>query len=511
MFLPLAQLDTAELVRQVTDTLRGFLPDFLVAVGILLVGWLIAIVLAAIVRRLVIEVARTQRFAGITIEEGSDREKAAAQLARATFWIAMFFALVFALQALHLPALSTPIAALLESVFGFLPRIIGAVLLLIAAWVIGGIVRFAVRRLFDYTHLDERLAREAALENEANVSRALANVAYWMVYLLLLPAILKTLQIEGLEPLQAVVDQLLKAVPNAFAAALVLLIGWFLARIVRQIVTNLLAAAGIDDLGTRAGLQNTVGRLELSKSVGTIVYALVLIPVIIQALDALKVEAISLPAINMLDTIIAAIPGILGAVLLLAAAYVVGRVVADLATTFLAGLGFDGLLSSLGLGPDKAASERSPSQVAGYLVLVVIMLIASSEAADLLGFRTLSDLLGQVLAFLGQVAVAAVVFAVGVYLANLARRVILTTGGPGYNIVAEATRIVVIVFAGAMALAQMEIADQIVTVIVAAAASAIALAGGLAFGLGGKEVAGRQLEAWHAALSRRGEGAGRDH
>ena len=70
-------------------------------------------------------------------------------------------------------------------------------------------------------------------------------------------------------------------------------IGWFVAKILRDLVTNRLSVTGLDDLGRRAGLRETV---SLSKVIGLVVYIFVLVPALIAALDALKIEAISAPA-----------------------------------------------------------------------------------------------------------------------------------------------------------------------------------------------------------------------
>ena len=67
-------------------------------------------------------------------------------------------------------------------------------------------------------------------------------------------------------------DEFLGFMPNLLAAALIGVIGWFVARIVRQIVTSLLAAAGGDRLSDRVGIA------PLSRIVGLTVYILIIIP-----------------------------------------------------------------------------------------------------------------------------------------------------------------------------------------------------------------------------------------
>ena len=91
------------------------------------------------------------------------------------------------------------------------------------------------------------------------MSQNLANAMYWFIILLFLPAILGALQLGGLlDPVQAMVDKILNIIPNIVAAVVIGLVGWFVAKILRDLTTNLLTAAGVDSLGKKAGLRGDV-------------------------------------------------------------------------------------------------------------------------------------------------------------------------------------------------------------------------------------------------------------
>jgi hypothetical protein len=292
------------------------------------------------------------------------------------------------------------------------------------------------------------------------------------------------------------INKILSFLPNIFAAGLILVIGWFVARIVQRIVINLLAAVGTDRLSEQLGLATVLGKQRLSGFLGLVVYVLILIPVLIAALNALALEAITQPATNMLDTILGALPAVFAAGLVVAIAYVVGRVVAGLITNLLAGAGFDAVLTRMGLGKEPAEGERTPSEIVGYLVLVAIMLFASIEALRLLGFETVADLVTQFTAFANQVILGLIIFAIGLYLANLAARTVQASGAAQAGLLAMAARVSVLVLAGAMGLRQMGLANEIINVAFGLLLGAIAVAVALAFGLGGRELAARELEEW---------------
>jgi hypothetical protein len=111
-----------------------------------------------------------------------------------------------------------------------------------------------------------------------------------------------------------------------------------------------------------------------------------------------------------------------------------------------------------------------------------------------------ATLVSQFIVAAGQVLLGLVIFGIGLYLADLADRVIRSSGAAQANILAPAARISIIIFSGALALRQMGIAEDIVNMAFGLLLGAVAVAVAIAFGLGGREVAERQLERWQASL-----------
>jgi hypothetical protein len=420
---------------------------------------------------------------------------------RFVYYLIMLFVLVGFFQALGLTFIVQPINSLLNQIFEFAPNILGGAILLAVAWGLATGLKFIVSRLLGATQLDDRLSSQAGLDEERAVplSETLANILYWFILLLFLPAILSTLRLNGLlHPIQTMLDNLLGFVPNVLGAGIILVVGWFIARIIRQIVTSLLAAVGADKLGERVGL--TGKEQTLSSIVGTIVYALVLIPAIISSLNALQIEAISAPATNMLNTLLNAVPAIFGAMVVLGVAYLIAKLVAGLVTNILTGIGFNKVLSWIGLGAEPTEGQRTPSEVIGYLVVVGLMLFATIEAANLLGFTIVADLVAEFLAFAAQIVLGVIIFGLGLYMANLAQSVIMSTAGAQAKLLSQAARLAIIVLSAAMALRQMGIANDIVNLAFGLLLGAIAAAVALAFGLGSREIAANQVKNWLSGL-----------
>ncbi len=488
--------------------LQGILNDLLTSVsqgaltllaglGILFVSWLAALILAALVRaglrRTTLDERLAEAISGPDAETRIDLEK---WIARIVFYVVLLIGVVGFFNAIELPAVSGPLQSLLNDIAGFVPGLVGALAILLVAWVIARVVRFLIMAIANRTKLDERLAAQADLDetDQLSLSNSLATAAYWLVFLFFLPAILAQLGMQGLvAPVQNMVDTMLQSIPNAFAAGLVLLIGWFIARILRQVTSNLLMVIGLDRFGERVGLSD---QQSLSKLAGTVVYAFILITSIIAALDRLNLTGISAPATQMLSTALEAIPAILGATVLLVLAYMIARVVAGLLAGILTGIGFNRLPELLGFKMEVDEGQRTPADVLAYLVVVAVMLFAATEAANLLGFTLLAEMIVNFTAFGGQVLLALIIFAIGLYLANLTRNVIVSTGGQQATFTANLARIAILVFAGAMALRQMGIADEIVNLAFGIMLGALGVAAALAFGLGSRDLAGREVERW---------------
>jgi hypothetical protein len=196
-----------------------------------------------------------------------------------------------------------------------------------------------------------------------------------------------------------------------------------------------------------------------------------------------------------------AIPNIFGAMIILAAAYFIGRLVAGLVTNVLTGVGFNKVLSLIGLGSGEfEEGQRTPAEIVGYLVLIGLMVFATIEAADMLGFTILAVLVSDFLAFAVQVLLGLIIFGLGLYLARLARGIVMSTAGSNGRLLGQAAWLAIVVMSAAMGLRQMGIADDIVNMAFGLLLGAIALAIALAFGLGARDIAAREAESMLSQL-----------
>jgi Conserved TM helix len=508
------------LVRQTSGTVGAYLPSLLGAIVTLFIGWIVAFVVSSVVRNLLKRTDLDNRLGRMATGNANlNTEKLFGDI---VFWLIFLFAVLGFLNALNLTVVAQPLNNVLNQILAFVPKLASAAALAAVAWLVATVVKAIVVRTAG-TIVPAMSRRMAVGENQVLPSETLGNALYWFVFLFFLPLILDVLDLRGpLAPVQNLLNDILSALPNIFKAGLIALVGWFVARIVRELVTNLLAAAGTERLASRIGLNRAAPGQSLSGLLGTVVYLMVLIPTAVAALDALQIPAISGPATSMLQRVLDIIPQILTAAAILAVAYVVSQFIGELVTNLLNGLGFNNIFRALGLnslhdsttssiplsvpppGTPVTRSEivpstprkQTPSEVAGLVTRIGVMLVAAVAATGVLGIDSLTQLVNGLLLISGQVLSGIVVFAIGLYLANLAQRVISSSGTHQSQVLGQVARLAIIVFVGAMALQQMGIAASIVNLAFGLLLGAIAVAMAISFGLGGRDVASEQLRDW---------------
>lgn len=519
-----------EQLSQQMSELWAYAPRILGALAILIVGYIVARLLWRATRSLSSKAGLDERVATWTRsepEQRPDREAETAEEIHVEYWIAtvvyyaaLVLVAILVVQTLAVTQLTEPINVFLTRIADYLPNIIGPAVLLLVAWGLATLVRALVYRGLTAADVDDRFhhqfgaedseppagpegrADERAAADEPTDGRGIsladsvADIAYWFVFLLFLPAILDGLRLGGLlAPVQGMVDELLAFIPNLVAAAIIFAVGYFIARFLQQIAASFLKSIGTDRLADRLDMQEAMGERSLSDLIGYVVFALILIPVAVASLNALQIAAVTEPASDMLDGFLAAVPDIFAAALVVAIAYAAGRLLGSVTETILEGVGFDHLPDRLGVAEAAPETEtegegRSPSNIAGLTVFAGVLLIGTMEGFETLGFETLAGLIGQFVVFAANVLLGLAIFAIGLYFAQLASRAIRQSRLDNREAVATIAQASIIVLTAAMALREMGIANEIINLAFGLGFGAIALAAALAFGLGGREPAG---------------------
>ena len=365
--------------------------------------------------------------------------------------------------------------------------VLEAVLILILAFVAAAIVKSLTVKLLTRTKLQALLGKR----DPANCERAadfIGKLLYLIVFLLFVPGIFERLGMNGVSsPILGLLDTMWGYLPNILAAVVVLWAGFFIARLVRELLIPVFDRLKVNRLQEKAG-STVEDPGKLSNTLSYIVYVLILIPVVITALRALNINAISDPAIRMLDIIFAFIPNILAALIILVIGCMVAKLAGNIVERLIGAAGLDAKLSRQLNGEDE---KFALSKIAGGTVHVVLVIFFLVESFGVLHLDVLTKIGNAIIAYLPSV-LAAVLILLACYIGSaMAQKALLKGGHRGF---ALGCRIAIYGLGGFMILSELGIAQELVNTVFILAAAALAVAFALAFGIGGREFASRMLK-----------------
>ena len=454
----------------------------LAAILILLVGWIIALIIAAGVKRLLQKVGTNHKLSSVT-DRTPNIENLVSKL---VFWFVMILAVVGSLNVLNISGVSDPFSNMVGRVLAYIPNLFAAVAVGFIGWIVARLVRAGLTNVLSRTELDEKLSSEVGVNA---LSSNIAEIFYWLVLLLFLPIVLSILGLTGLLiPVQNMVNEAIAYLPNLFIAGVILFVGYILAKIVRGIVEGLGNSLGLQTQAEKVGLFKNS---NISKFLGSFVFAIIVITALIVAFEALGIQAISQPATAMLNEIMYAIPQIIAAGLILIVAYIVSRFVGRLVAELISGAGIDEIPMKLDL--QRFLGQTRISDLISYLIVFFTMLFAISEAANRLGLEQVSVLIAMFIQFGASILLGAVILVIGFWLANVVANVVQRGEYNSSRWLANLVRILIMGLVIAMGLKAMGIADSIVNLAFGLTLGSVAVAFALAFGLGGRQPAERLL------------------
>ncbi|MGH7574874.1 MAG: mechanosensitive ion channel family protein [Longimicrobiales bacterium] len=195
-------------------------------------------------------------------------------------------------------------------------------------------------------------------------------------------------------------------------------------------------------------------------------------------------------------------PRLLAALGLLMVGILIAKVIERGMDAALHRIGFDRWMREGGVTEalERAGTTLDPSTVIAKLIFWTVALLVIVLAANALGVSAVTVLFTELLAYIPNVIAAVIVLVLGILLGEFVKDLILASAG-GLAVaptLARAAKAAVILLAVFMALEQLDIAQDIVLVFFIAVVGAAALAAGIAFGLGGREIAAQIAREWYA-------------
>jgi small-conductance mechanosensitive channel len=192
---------------------------------------------------------------------------------------------------------------------------------------------------------------------------------------------------------------------------------------------------------------------------------------------------------NTLDRLLEYIPQLIGAIIILVIGYIVARILKAVVSRILQGIGFDGWMERGGIKQflDRAQTRETPATVLGKLVFWFVFIIVITMAADALGIRQVSEVLGQLIAYIPSIIAAILILVLAALLANFLAGIV--RGATGSDLLSNIARYAIIIYAAFAAITELGIAVQLTAPTFLIVLGAVALAAAIAFGFGAQGVA----------------------
>ena len=207
---------------------------------------------------------------------------------------------------------------------------------------------------------------------------------------------------------------------------------------------------------------------------------------------------------GVVDSLIAWTPRVLLAVVLLIAALIVAKVAERILRTIMTRLRFDSLIERTGI--DQALSRigirESLNQVVPRIVYYLLLILFAKTASDSMGLTAISDAIGAFMGYLPNIVAALLILVLGSTAAQFAGRAVTeAASNSGLEFAGSLGSLVsgtLMFVLGIMAISQLQIDTEIIRVVTSAVLAGMALAFGLAFGLGSRDVTRNILAGFYA-------------
>lgn len=355
------------------------------------------------------------------------------------------------------------------------------------AFLVAILAQVIVVGLLKLLKLDKKFDKWGINEGRVGTSLSLiGKLVFLVVFLLFLPPALNALGLSSVAgPLSGIASSIVSYLPNLLGAGILLYVGILLAMIIGQLLAVLLSKTKIDNIITRNENKKAV---LLSDVIVKIVVSVIILITVVQALTVLNIDAISIPALQIINAIFSAVPSIILAAVVICVGLLVANIACGLLSNLLVAVNLDGIATKV-----LPSLKVSATKIAVNIVKTLIIIFVVAQGVEVLGLAILSAIVASIVAYIPLVVKSAVIAAVAFIGASLLENLIVKSNEKAAG-VAKIVKIAVYVLAGFMILSQLEIASAIIDTAFVVTLGAVAVAFALAFGLGGKDFAKKTLD-----------------
>jgi hypothetical protein len=216
-------------------------------------------------------------------------------------------------------------------------------------------------------------------------------------------------------------------------------------------------------------------------------------------MDFFANEVLQGPLLELWDTMIAYLPNVLGALFVFLIGIIIAHVLRTVVVRLIGILRIDEIAQRLEIKSqfDRMGVNLHIGHLLGWIVKWFFIIIALIAATDILGWKQVTNYLEEVVLFVPNVIIAVIILLAGILLANFVQNIVKSAVEvaklASADFLSGMAKWSILIFSFMAALVQLQIAPELIRVLFTGLVGMLALAGGLAFGLGGKEEASRLL------------------
>lgn len=278
-----------------------------------------AFVVAGMARKLVVKLLGKEKAAKVLRKlDPEGKGNVGTFIAKAVYLLVFLLFVPGIFSALGLSVISAPITAIVGEIFGYVPNVIAAIIVLVVGFMIAKLVRQILIPVFEKINVN-KIQEKAGIEVSYS-DKLSVTLAYIVYVLILIPMIILALDVLSIdvisEPAKFMLQNIFNFIPSILVGLVIIIIGCVIGKFIGQIVTRLIATAGLDTKVSKL-LDKDDQKFSLSKVVGTIVNVVVVIFFVVEGLNVLNLEVLT----NIGAAIIGYMPVALSAIIILVAAF----------------------------------------------------------------------------------------------------------------------------------------------------------------------------------------------
>jgi len=290
------QLNLTGLASPISGFLDRFTTEFLpslLAAGILLaIAWLVAMALRFLVVRGGALFKVDERLSKWAALKEDEQVTITESLGSAVYWFTLLLFLPSVLSALGVQNIAVMFQEVFNDIFGYIPNILGAGLVLLVGWFIARVIRQVVENLLKAIGTDSA-GHRVGLSETRSLSEIVGLILYIFILLVALISALEALAIAAITiPMTQMLNSIISVIPNLIGAALVLILAYYIGRLVANLVRDLLSGIGLDTVPEKLGVTWS-GTTTLSQWVGYLLLVAIMLFATVSAAEMLGSDALT--------------------------------------------------------------------------------------------------------------------------------------------------------------------------------------------------------------------------